>query len=135
MIKIIFNPDKELINVKFNEREGHYLLLTNRRCKLLKKGLEKTKKFKVGSIDLECDNLEFIELNGKIANTKIKCKKLNDLSSDLVNYKQSLVKKMKEIFYNMIKEIIEINGKELRNYCKIISIIDFINSEQLHLKD
>lgn len=126
--KNYFNPDKELINVKFNEREGHYLLLTNRRCKLLKKGLEKTKKFKVGSIDLEYDNLEFIELNGKISNTKIKCKKLNDLSSDLVNYKQDLVRKMKEIFYNMIKEIIEINGKELRNYCKIISIIDFINS-------
>ena len=40
--------NKEIINVKFNDREGHYLLLTKRRCKLLKTGLEKVKKIKVG---------------------------------------------------------------------------------------
>lgn len=131
--KNYFNPEKELINIKFNERDGHYLMLTNRRCKLLKAGLEKTKKVKVGSIEIESKILEFSELP-KSANTKIRCKKLNELSVDLVSYKQQLVKKMKEIFYSEIKDMINTDGKNLRNYCNIVSIIDFINSGALTAK-
>ena len=62
-INVLHN--KEIINVKFNEREGHYLMLTNRRCKLLKKSIEQVKTIKVGAISLETSNLEFIEMNGK----------------------------------------------------------------------
>ena len=131
--KNYFYKNKEIINVKFNDRDGHYLMLTNRRCKLLQTGLSKCKTFKVGTIDLETKNLEFIELP-RSANTKIKCKKLNDLSTDLVSYKQKLVKKMKEIFYSEIKEIINNDGKNLRMYCNIIGLVDFINSGALTAK-
>jgi DNA mismatch repair protein MutS len=132
--KNYFYKNKDLINVKFNERDGHYLMLTNRRCKLLKSNIEKNKKLKVGSITIESDNLEFIELSGKSSNTKIKCKKLNDLSSDLVSYKQKLAKKMKEVFYSEIKDIINVDGKNLRKYCNIIGMIDFINSGAITAK-
>jgi len=128
--KNYLNKSKELINVKFNDRDGHYLILTNRRCKLLKLGLEKNKVIKVGSLTLEASNLEFIEMP-RSTNTKIRCKKLNELSSELVSYKQKLVKKMKEVFYLEIKEIINKDGKNLRQYCNIIGLIDFINSGAL----
>lgn len=131
--KNYFYKNKDIINVKFNDRDGHYLMLTNRRCKLLKKGLDKSKTIKVGTIDLDPNNLEFIELP-RSSNTKIKCKKLNDLSSDLVSYKQKLVKKMKEVFYSEIKEIINTDGKDLRLYCNIIGLIDFINSGAITAK-
>ena len=41
--KNYFYQNKDLINVKFNDRDGHYLILTNRRCKLLRTSLEKKK--------------------------------------------------------------------------------------------
>ena len=40
--KKYFKIDKKvtrLINLKFNERDGYYLLVTNRRCSMLKKRL------------------------------------------------------------------------------------------------
>ena len=33
--KKFMNKNKDTINLKFNERDGYYLLLTKRRCKLL----------------------------------------------------------------------------------------------------
>tara|TARA_B100001093_G_scaffold444693_1_gene447880 strand:+ start:1897 stop:4995 length:3099 start_codon:yes stop_codon:yes gene_type:complete len=131
--KNYFYKDKELINVKFNDRDGHYLILTNRRCKLLKSSLEKKKNLKVGSIEIKSDELDFIEMP-RSSNTKIKCKRLIDLSGELVKYKQKLVKKMKEIFYKEIKNIIDSNGKDLRLYCNIIGLIDFINSGSITSK-
>lgn len=128
--KNYFFKDKELINVKFNERDGHYLILTNRRCKLLRTSLKTKEKLKVGTIDIKPDELDFIEMP-RSSNTKIKCKRLNELSSELVKYKQKLVKIMKEVFYSEIKLIINDNGKELRNYCNIIGLVDFINSGAL----
>lgn len=123
-----FNSSKkELINIKYNERDGHYLLITNRRCRLLQKSLEKINTIKVGSIDLEVEELEFIELP-KSNNTKIKCIKLNNLSTELVKLKQKMAKELKETFNSEIKKIIEIDRTNLHNYCNIISIIDFINS-------
>ncbi len=131
--KNYFYKDKELISVKFNERDGHYLMLTNRRCKLLKSGIKSKNKITVGTIEIETDQLDFIELP-RSSNTKIKCKKLNDLSSELIKYKQCLVKKMKEIFSNEIKSIINDDGQNLRNYCSIIGLIDFINSGSITSK-
>ena len=125
--KNYFYKNKELINIKFNERDGHYLMLTNRRCRLLRKSIEKKKTIKVGTIDLKVENLEFIELP-RSSNTKIKCEKLNNLSAELVEYKQKLAKELKNTFYIEIKDIIENSGKNLRNYCNLAGLIDFINS-------
>ena len=46
--KIYFKKDtdsdsKSLISLKFNEREGHYLLITTRRCDILKANIAKNK--------------------------------------------------------------------------------------------
>jgi DNA mismatch repair protein MutS len=121
---------KSLITLKFNERDGHYLMITNRRCEILKKNLEKVKKLKVGSIELNTSDLEFNELP-KSSNTKINCKKIKELSLDLVNYKIAMAKKLKDQFkIDMVcfnKEF----GSLLHLWSNKIGFIDFINGGAL----
>ena len=72
--------DNSLITSKYNERDGHYMLITNRRCKILKTKLAKLNEIKVGSYKLKVTDLEFNELP-KSSNTKINCNKINYSSS------------------------------------------------------
>ena len=100
--KILFkktnNNETSLINLKFNDRDGHYLLITNRRCEILKKNLSDITKLQVGSIELDIKDLEFAPLP-KSSNTKINCKKIKELSLDLITYKLAMGKKLKEFFF------------------------------------
>jgi DNA mismatch repair protein MutS len=118
---------KSLITLKFNERDGHYLLLTNRRCEILKKNLENINKLKVGTIELNISDLEFNELP-KSSNTKISCKKIKELSLDLVNYKLLLGKLLKKQFKLDMNTFNQEFGSLLYNWSGKISFIDFINS-------
>ena len=85
--KKYFKIDKKvtrLINLKFNERDGYYLLLTNRRCSMLKKKLNNKTKIKVTPEHIvKKEELDFIELP-RSSNTKIKCPQLNNVSNCLV---------------------------------------------------
>jgi DNA mismatch repair protein MutS len=134
--KIYFNKNKDdnddekrLINTKFNERDGHYLLITNRRCEMLRKNLSSKKitKLKIGDIELKIEDLEFSPLP-KSSNTKINCKKIQELSNGLVNYKIALGKKLKEEFKKDMKYLLETFGNTLYTWSKKIAFIDFINS-------
>jgi len=125
------NTDKEeertLLTLKFNERDGHYLMITTRRCEILKKNLMKVKKLKINTIEMDTNDLEFTELP-KSANTKINCKKIKEISSELVNLKLALAKKLKEAFKNDMKIFLEKNNKLLHNVSTKVAYIDFINS-------
>jgi DNA mismatch repair protein MutS len=118
---------KSLISLKFNDRDGHYLLLTNRRCAILKKNLAKEKTIAIGSIILNVNDLEFTELP-KSLNTKITSPKIQDLSKDLVILKQALAKKLKDIFKEDMKNFLELYVDTLHTCTKKIAYIDFINS-------
>jgi DNA mismatch repair protein MutS len=76
----IKSDSKSLISLKYNDRDGHYMLITTRRCEILKKNLDKNKikTLNVGSIVLNVNDLEFSELP-RSSNTKINCKKVKDL--------------------------------------------------------
>jgi DNA mismatch repair protein MutS len=117
---------KSLITLKFNERDGHYLLMTNRRCEILKKNLEKVKKLNVGTIEINILDLEFNELP-KSSNTKINCKKIKELSLDLVNYKLAMGKKLKEQFKLDMIDFNKEFGPLLHLWSNKIGFIDFIN--------
>jgi len=117
---------KSLITLKFNERDGHYLLMTNRRCEILKKNLEKVKKLNVGTIEINILDLEFNELP-KSSNTKINCKKIKELSLDLVNYKLAMGKKLKEQFKLDMIDFNKEFGQHLHLLSNKIGFIDFIN--------
>ena len=118
---------KSLITLKYNERDGHYLLITNRRCEILKKNLEKQKYIEVGSIQIKPSDLEFNELP-KSSSTKITSKKIQEMSKDLVILKQLLAKKLKETFKEDMKKFSEIYSNTLHLWAKKIAYIDFINS-------
>jgi DNA mismatch repair protein MutS len=118
---------KSLISLKFNDRDGHYLLLTNRRCAILKKNLAKEKSIAIGSIILNISDLEFTELP-KSLNTKITSPKIQDLSKDLIILKQALAKKLKDVFKEDMKIFSELYVNTLHICAKKIAYIDFINS-------
>jgi len=124
--------DKEqpsMITLKFNERDGHYLLMTNRRCELLKSNMKKNNitVLKIGSIDLDINELKYDPLP-KSSNTKITCKKIKDLSSNLVICKQEMAKKLKEQFKCDMKDFYETYGETFHKWSNKIAYIDFINS-------
>lgn len=120
------NVNKTYINIKYNDKEGHYLLLTNRRCEILKKNLSKHKKINVGSYELDINELEFTPLP-KSLNTKIHCNKIKNISNDLNIFKENMLKMLKYHFYEDMKYLLN-NAVDLYNCSKKIAYIDFINS-------
>jgi DNA mismatch repair protein MutS len=116
-----------LITLKHNDREGHYLLITNRRCNMLKTNLQKINKILIGNIELNINDLEFNELP-KSSNTKITCKKLKELSLENTNYKIQLAKLLKEKFYNDIEIFSNKYCNIIYKWSNKIAYIDFINN-------
>ena len=127
---------KSLITLKYNDRDGHYLMTTNRRCEVLKNNLSKNKitKLNIGSIELNINELKYDPLP-KSSNTKITCQKIKDSSSNLTLYKQEMAKKLKELFKNDMKEIYEKYGTLFHRWSNKIAFIDFINSGALCSKE
>lgn len=124
-------PTNTLINLKFNERDGYYLLLTKRRCEVLKRNLENIKDIDINFIKININDLEFTDLP-KSSNTKINCKKIKEISYNLIEYKNKMAKLLKTYFR---EDIVMINNKynNLQNRFleiigKKIAFIDFINS-------
>jgi len=119
--------DKTLITIKHNDKEGYYLLITNKRCEILRRNLKEINILDIDNIKIETNNLIFTELP-KTQNTKISCNKVKNLSDNLIDYKKELAKLLKEYFYNDMKEFYEKFKKILHKISKYISYIDFINS-------
>jgi DNA mismatch repair protein MutS len=126
-IKKDTESDTALLSLKYNERDGHYFLITNRRCQILQTNLEKLKEIKVGSIILKKDELEFEKLP-KSNNTKINCKKIKEISNILVVHKNELAKLLKEKFKEQIIFISNKYSDILNYWSNKVAFIDFINS-------
>lgn len=125
------DEEKSLITLKFNERDGHYLMMTTRRCAILKKGLEKVKKIKINNtIEINVSDLEFSELP-KSSNTKINCNKIKEISENLIGYKINMAKKLKECFRNDMNTFLGVYSETLHYFSKKVAYIDFINSGAL----
>jgi DNA mismatch repair protein MutS len=118
---------KNFITLKYNERDGHYLLLTSRRCEMLKKNLEKIKVINIGSVKLDISDLDFNELP-KSTNTKISCKKIKEFSLELTKYKLLMAKYIKTFFKNDMIDFSNLYKKVIANWSLKIAFIDFINS-------
>lgn len=117
----------QVINLKYNERDGHHFIMTNRRCDILKKKLLNIKDITIEEITLKVDDLIFTP-QPKSSYTKINCKKIKELSSSVVEYKIELAKLTKHHFELELKNIFDHFLKVLLYWCKKISFIDFINS-------
>jgi DNA mismatch repair protein MutS len=117
----------EKIYLKYNDRDGHYLILTNRRCSVLQSKLEKMNEINVGSIKLKVEDLEFNQLP-KSSNTKISCKKIKEISNEIVIYKTEINKLLKEKFKEQLNYILDNFGAMINYWSNKIGFIDFINS-------
>jgi DNA mismatch repair protein MutS len=113
------------INLKHNDRDGYYLMITSRRCAILKKKLPET--IKIGSIILQTDQLQFTEMP-KSTYTKITCDKIKNLSNELIIHKNKMAKLTKDKFKEELVYILEKFETDLNYWSNKISYIDFIYS-------
>ena len=119
--------ESNMITLKFNDRDGHYLYITNRRCEILKKNLQNVKEIEVGKHKINISEFEFVELP-KSSYTKINCKKIKEISNELVVQKSKLAKKIKEKFKLEIIFMLDQFSNIFVYWAKKIGYIDFINS-------
>jgi DNA mismatch repair protein MutS len=123
----VIKKDVSSITLKNNDRDGHYMLLTKRRCKILQEKLAKMEYFNVGSIKINVKDLEFKDLpTGN--NTKITCKDIVKYSNEVSSLKATLATQIKEAFYNEINIIIDNHKDTLMNASNIVKMLDFLNS-------
>jgi DNA mismatch repair protein MutS len=127
--KMIFKKNNNsLITIKYNERAGHYFILTKRRCNLLRKNLEKLKTINIKNLaKIDVKDLEFEDLP-RSSNTKINCAKLKQLSTDVVKYRIELANKLKEVFYEEMEKVSSKYSKYFNYWSKKIAYLDFLNS-------
>ena len=127
------NDNKQLITLKYNDRDGHYFLITHKRCELLLNKLSNVKEINIDGIVLYVSLLEFNKLP-KSSNTKITCKNIKDISLEINNNKNLLFKLLKEQFYNDMIDFYNKFGIQLKEWSNTISFIDFINSGSICAK-
>jgi len=126
--KLFGKNDNSLINTKYNERDGHYMLITNRRCKALKEKLVNKSVLNIGpAYKLKISDLEFIELP-RSSNTKINCNKIKEISNEIVINKQKLANLNKSNFKEKLKDISNTFSNLFIYWGKEIGYLDFINS-------
>ncbi len=123
----VIKKDTNSITLKFNDREGHYMLLTKRRCKILQEKLNKMTSININGINIMVKDLEFTDLP-KSNNTKITCKDILKISTDVVSLKAELAIELKEAFYNEISVMTTSYRDILINVSNTIKMLDFLNS-------
>ena len=124
------SEDKTLITLKYNDRDGYYLLITKKRCDNLLKKLKLLTTLDIKGFILKISDLEFSDLP-KSANTKINCKKIKEISGQLIHFKSLMAKKLKEKFKQDITLFYNEFGNILNFWKSKIAYIDFINSGAL----
>jgi len=124
----VSKKEVHLINLKFNERDGHYLLLTNRRLGILKKKLGDTKELQINqNKKLFIKDLEFIELP-RSSNTKIICPQMNQTSDNLIALQAKIQSVIKSEYIRVLSEIYEEYHDVITYWPDRIAYLDFINS-------
>jgi len=131
--KKFMNKNKDTINLKFNERDGYYLLLTKRRSKILLEKLKDVKEINVGKTKIKTDDLEFQDLP-KSNNVKIFCKEIKTISNNVIEFKYKLAIKIKENFYKLMLEIYDVFNKSLYYTANKIAYLDFVFSGAITAK-
>lgn len=121
------DDDNNMLTMKFNERDGHYLHITNRRCDILKKALSSVKVIEIGKIKLNTSDLEFTELP-KSSYTKIGCTRIREISNELIIQEKKMAKLIKTKFLAELTYILNNFSDVLSYWGNKIGYIDFINS-------
>ncbi len=126
----VIKKDMNAITLKFNDKDGHYMFLTKRRCKILKDKLATINEIDVGGIKIKVKDLEFTDLP-KSNNTKITCKDILKISTDVVLLKAELATEMKNAFNTEMIIFLEKYQEILSTTINMITMLDYMNSGAL----
>lgn len=124
------------MSIKYNERDGTHLLLTNRRHKMLVQQIKNKKitKIKVLDLEIEIDKLTYKETsNKKNSSIKIIVPQINSITQTVNSNKIKLALLNKENFYKKMEEVLIFN-KEIISTISLIEYLDFINSGAINAK-
>lgn len=141
----LIDKNKTVIELKENDKEGHYLSLTNIRANLLKKALTGQQKLIIKikeeneekEVDMIIKNLEYKLLSGT---TKIISNEIKNYSHSLINYQtkmntlalskfQELIQNYYSKYNNVLKEI-----THFVSYIDFISCISYVSTENGYIK-
>jgi DNA mismatch repair protein MutS len=121
-----FSGKKNTIDIKKNERDGYYLLLTKRRSDILKTKLKKINELDINGQKISVSSLVFVNVSNKEnSNVKITCNLMNNYSDNLNSNKNKLAKLTKECFYLEMEKFSEYYEK-INNISNKIAYLDFI---------
>lgn len=131
--KQFINKNKDTINLKFNERDGYYMLLTKRRSKLLLEKLKYVKEINIGKTKIKVEDLDFQDLP-KSNNVKIFCKEIKNISNNVIELKFKLATNIKESFYKLMLDIYDKFNDSLYYTSNKIAYLDFVLSGAITAK-
>ena len=118
------------MSIKYNERDGTHLLLTNRRHKMLIQQLKNKKVKTLDILDMKIEISKFIykeTSSKKNASIKIIIPQINDITTTVNINKIKLATLNKNHFYLKMEEFLQFN-ENVVYMIKKIEYLDFINS-------
>ncbi len=123
--------DNQLIKIDYNERDGHFLILTKRRAEVLEQLLNKNNilKFEYMNINYELnkDDLQFKHLP-KGNNSKIFIKEIDKNSSRMLEYQDQLKSLQKTLFTNFLNKLSTEYMTFIEQIHKSIATIDYLKA-------
>jgi len=122
------NSNKQIIEVKNNDRDGHYLSLTNSRATLLKKTLEKYDKLEILLTNNEKLTIKVkdLEIKSNTGSSKITTSIMNNYSQCLLNYEQKMMSLCLEKFTLLLQYYYGNYADTLKKISSFISYLDFL---------
>ena len=130
-IKSKNNDDTNLIKIEYNEREGHFLVLTKRRAEVLIQLLEKNNIINFEYMHIKYtvskDDLQFKHLP-KGNNTKIFIKEMERNSTYIIEYESELKILQREYYIKFLSNLIIKYDSFFDLICKTIATIDYLKS-------
>lgn len=121
----------DCIKIDYNERDGHYLILTKRRSEVLEQLLVKNKivKFKYNEIEysIKYDDLQFKHLS-KGNNSKIFIKEMCNNSTKMIEYQDELKMIQKEYYVKLLTKLTAKYGPLINTINILIATVDYLKA-------
>jgi len=125
------NSGQNIIKIDFNEREGHFLILTKRRAEILIKLLEKNLFIRFTHLEIEYlinkDDLEFKHLP-KGNNSKIFIKQMEKNSAQKIQLEDELKILQKEYYLKFLAKLFVANNQLVESTIDVVATIDFLKT-------
>lgn len=123
--------DGHLIKMEYNERDGHYLLLTKRRCEVLETVLKRDSKIKFTydglNYEIAFTELEFKHLP-KGNNSKIFVKEIERNSVKMIDYQDELKALQKDYYLKFLSKLNGSYDKLIEQIYQLIANVDYLKS-------